>query len=72
MFYPGSRVKKKESRIPAPHPDQGILIILIQKLVSKLSKIRSKMFIRILIFYPSRIPGSKRHRIPDPDSQSYI
>ncbi len=22
--------------------------------------------IRILIFYPSRIPGSKRHRIPDP------
>ncbi len=25
--------------------------------------------IRILIFYPSRIPGSKRHRIPDPDPQ---
>ena len=25
--------------------------------------------IRILIFYPSRIQGSKRHRIPDPDPQ---
>jgi hypothetical protein len=24
---------------------------------------------RILIFYLSRIPGSKRHRIPDPDPQ---
>jgi hypothetical protein len=24
---------------------------------------------RILIFYPSRIQGSKRHRIPDPDPQ---
>jgi hypothetical protein len=23
--------------------------------------------IRILIIYPSRIPGSKRHRNPDPD-----
>ncbi len=23
---------------------------------------------RILIFYPSRIPGSKRHRLPDPGS----
>jgi hypothetical protein len=26
--------------------------------------------IRILIFYPSRIQGSKRHRIPDPGSGS--
>jgi hypothetical protein len=25
--------------------------------------------IRILTFYPSRIQGSKRHRIPDPDPQ---
>ena len=24
--------------------------------------------IRMLTFYPSRIPGSKRHRIPDPGS----
>jgi hypothetical protein len=24
---------------------------------------------RILIFYPSRIQGSKRHRIPDPEPQ---
>ncbi len=29
---------------------------------------------RILTFYPSRIQGSKRHRIPDPDPQhwSYV
>ncbi len=25
--------------------------------------------IQILTFYPSRIQGSKRHRIPDPDPQ---
>ncbi len=25
--------------------------------------------IRMLTFYPSRIQGSKRHRIPDPDPQ---
>jgi hypothetical protein len=28
--------------------------------------------IRILIFYPSRIQGSKRHRISDPDPQHCI
>jgi hypothetical protein len=28
--------------------------------------------IRILIFYPSRIQGSKRHRIPDPDPQHWL
>jgi hypothetical protein len=28
--------------------------------------------IRILIFYPSRIPGSKRHRIPDSDPQNWF
>jgi hypothetical protein len=27
--------------------------------------------IRILILYSSRIPGSKRHRIPDPDPQHW-
>jgi hypothetical protein len=27
--------------------------------------------IRILIFYPSRIFGSKRHRIPDPNPQHW-
>ncbi len=27
--------------------------------------------IRILIFYPSRIQGSKRHRIPDLDPQHW-
>ncbi len=27
--------------------------------------------IRILIFYPSRIQGSKRHRIPDPNPQHW-
>ncbi len=28
--------------------------------------------IRIMTFYPSRIQGSKRHRIPDPDPQQKI
>ncbi len=28
--------------------------------------------ILISIFYPSRIPGSKRHRIPDPDPQHWF
>ncbi len=27
--------------------------------------------IRILIFYPSQIQGSRRHRIPDPDPQHW-
>jgi hypothetical protein len=27
--------------------------------------------IRMLTFYPSRIPGSRRHRIPDPDPQHW-
>jgi hypothetical protein len=27
---------------------------------------------RILIFYTSRIQGSKRHRIPDPDPQLWL
>ncbi len=51
-------------------------------MVSKLSEIWSGLFIpdpdpgsgsriRILIFYPSRIQGSKRHRIPDPDPQHW-
>ncbi len=46
------------------------LNILTQKIVSKLSEIWSGLFIPDPdpdFFYPSRIPGSKRHRIPDPD-----
>jgi hypothetical protein len=33
---------------------------------------RSGSRIRILSFYPSRIQGSKRHRIPDPDLQQCL
>jgi hypothetical protein len=32
----------------------------------------SRSRIRILTFYPSRIPESKRHRIPDPQHCCYI
>ncbi len=34
--------------------------------------VRPRSRIRILTFYPSRIQGSKRHRIPDPDPQHWL
>jgi hypothetical protein len=39
------------------------------KIVSKHSEICSKFFIPDADFCPSRILGSKRYRIPDPDPQ---
>ncbi len=39
-------------------------------MASKLLEIWSGLF--ILTFYPSRIQGSKRHRIPNPDPQNCI
>ncbi len=56
FFHPGSWIRNKESKYFNP------------KIVSKLMKYDSDCSSRILIFYPSRIPGSKRHRIPDPRS----
>jgi hypothetical protein len=53
FFHPGSRVKKN------PGSASNTVGILTQKIVSKLSKTCSSR-IRILRFYPSRIPGLKR------------
>ncbi len=58
--YPGSRIRLFSSRIRL-FPSQ------IPALRNYDPGCSSR--IRILNFYPSRIQGSKRHRIPDPDSQ---
>jgi hypothetical protein len=58
FFHPGSASKK--------------LNIFTQQIVSKLSEIRSELFIPDPDFFTnpgSQIQGSKRHRIPDPDPQ---
>ncbi len=62
--------------IPDPGSASKNVSIWTQKIVPKLSEIWSGLFnpgsgsrIQILIFYLSRIQGSKRHRIPDPDPQ---
>jgi hypothetical protein len=62
--YPGSRVKK----IPDPGSASKNLSILALKIVFKLSEndLGCHPGYR---FFPSRIQGSKRHRIPDPDPQ---
>jgi hypothetical protein len=65
---PGSGVKK----IKDPGSPSKNLSIFNPKLVSKLSEIWCSSRIRILIFYPSRIQGSKRHRIPDLHPQHWI
>jgi hypothetical protein len=59
---PGSRVPK----ILDPH--KRIQVFLTQKSVSKLSEKWSRMFILDPDpdFFPSRIQGSKKHWIPDP------
>ncbi len=69
FFHPRSRIQIFS--IPDPGSTSKNLSILTQKIVLLLRKYdpgRSSR-IRILIFYPSRIPRIKRHRIPDPDPQ---
>ncbi len=70
IFNPGSKVKK--------FPDPGFasatkdFSIFYQKKLLISSRKYAPGFssrIRILTFYPSRIQGSKRQRIPDPDPQ---
>ncbi len=70
FFYPGSKFFL--SRIPDPH--QRIEVFLTKKLFPSSWKYDpgGSSRIRILIFYPSRIQGSKRHLIPDPDPQQWI
>ncbi len=65
--YPGSRIFS----IPDPGSASKNLSILTQKLFLSSQKYDPGCSSRIwiLTLYPSRIPGSKRHRIPDPDPQ---
>ncbi len=74
FFHPGHRVKK----IPDPRSASASknLSISIPKTVSKLSETRPGMFvldprsrIRIQIIFPTRIQGSKKHRMRDPCPQ---
>ncbi len=67
FFYPGSRIQGKKNSGSASKN----LSILTQKIVSKLSEICSGCLSQIWIpdpdFFLTRIPGSKSHRIPDPE-----
>jgi hypothetical protein len=58
FFHPGSRVKN------IPDPGSGFASKNLSILNPKIFFLNS--WIRILIFYPSRISGSKRHRILAP------
>jgi hypothetical protein len=70
FFHLGSRVKK------ISYPGSGSASKDVSTLIQKMFLSSQKYdpgcssWIRILIFYPSRIPdpGSKRHRIPDPQN----
>jgi hypothetical protein len=53
-----------------PDPHQRILGILA--LGNMIRVVQSRSWIRILIFYPSRIQGSKGHRFPDPHTASVL
>jgi hypothetical protein len=71
FFHPGSRIRIFS--IPDPHKE---LKYFNQNIVSKLSEILSGLFIPdtdpdFFTLLGSRIQGSKRHLIPDPDPQHY-
>ncbi len=80
MFIPdpGSDFIPSQIRIfsiPDPGSTSKNLSILTQKncfLSSRKYDLGCSSQVRIRIFYPSRIPGSKRHRIPDPGSRIRI
>ncbi len=61
FFHPGSRIFIKEFKYFKPEK---------WFLSSCTHDPGCSSRIRILTFYPSRIPGSKRHRIPDPEHWS--
>jgi hypothetical protein len=48
---------------------QNADIHVLKKKVPKLNGIYGTVRMQIMILYPSRIKGSKRHQIPDPDPQ---
>jgi hypothetical protein len=62
FFHPGSRVKK------IPGSASKNLSIYLKKFFKAIGNMIRDVHpgIGILVFYPSRIQGSKRHRIPDP------
>ncbi len=64
FFHPGSRIRIFPSRIPDPH--KRIEACNPRKVFLSSRKYDSGCSSRVPIFYPSRIPGSKRHWIPDP------
>jgi hypothetical protein len=70
FFHPGSRIRI------CSIPDPGFASKELQYFNPKKWFLSSRKYnpgcssrIRILTLYPSRIQGSKRHRIPDPDPQ---
>ncbi len=63
FFHPGSRIHIKEFKYFSPKN-----CILSSRKYDPGCSSR----IRILVFYPSRIQWSKRHRIPDPDPQNTV
>jgi hypothetical protein len=68
FFFSGSRVKK----IPNPDPHQRIKVFFTLKkfLSSRKYDPGFSSRIRILIFYPSRIPDPEVIKAPDPGSGS--
>ncbi len=62
FFHTGSRIRIKELKYFNPKHCFSAL-----ENMTRVVYPGSGSRIRILIFYPSRIPGSKRHRIPDPN-----
>ncbi len=73
-FIPDHGSWKRIFSITDPGTASKNLSILTQKIVCKLSEIWSGLFFADPDpdFYPSRIQGSKRHRIPDPDPQHWL
>jgi hypothetical protein len=78
FFHPVSRIQgQKDYWIPDPdpHPRQRIKVPTFDAkncfyalgYMIRDVYLGSGSQIRILIFYPSRIPGSKRHQIPGPN-----
>ncbi len=74
MFILDPRSEFFPSRIPDPHqrikyfsPKNGF-----QTFGNMIRVVYPGSGYRIRIFYPSRIQGSKRHRIPDPDTQQWF
>jgi hypothetical protein len=65
-LHPGSRIRIKEFKYfnPPKKPKKWFLS-------SRKYDTGCSSRIRMLIFYPSRIQGPKRHRIPDPEPQHW-